>query len=299
VYKYRVYGLVVESEVKFLQLMTADENEEPQVRIYSGNIKDEVDKQLETCPKNYDINTTRSCFRNKGGYYLIKDGKEIIFEPKEGYTPEKLGSWLLGFSFAMALLQRRTLAIHCSALSYDEGAILISGVPGAGKSSLTRVLLERGYKILADDVAAVEDREDGIFVHPTFPYQKLCRNEVEKRNLDMSELIYINEDKDKFLVPVKEHFDNNVRPLKYLIFVIIGNNEEIERRQLTGLNQLFALKENLFLHRLYGPWENAPEIMNMCLKVAAGCKVHMLVRPDGKDTLMQMADIIEDIVKNN
>ena len=292
-FKYKIYGLVIESDVEFYQLVTAGDGDMADVVIKKGSVQDEVTAHLEQSEKRtYDIGFAKSCFMNKGGYYRISEGKEIIYETKEGYTPEMVGPWLLGFSMAMLLLQRQTLAIHCSAIADKDGAFLISGVPGAGKSSLTRVLLERGFSIMADDVAAVRIEGEGTNVYPAFPYQKLCRNEVEKRELDEDDLIYINEDKDKYLVPVKECFVGDKRPLKYLIFIVVSDKKVVTVTKLSGLNQLFALKENLFLARLKGSWLNDKNLLNLCLQVASGCPVYLIERPEGVDTLQEMADTV-------
>ena len=295
-FKYNIYGLVIEADVEFYQLVKAEAEDRADAVIKKGSVKDEVTAHLEKSEnKYYDIGFENSVFMNKGGYYKISEGKEIIYETKDEYTPEMVGPWLLGFALAMLLLQRQTLAIHCSAIADKEGAFLISGVPGAGKSSLTRVLLERGFSIMADDVAAVRIEDDGTNVYPAFPYQKLCRNEVEKRELDKDDLIYINEDKDKYLVPVKESFVGDKRPLKYLIFIVVSDKKEVTVHKLSGLSQLFALKENLFLARLKGSWLNDKNLLNLCLQVASGCPVYLIERPDGVDTLQEMADTVMKI----
>jgi hypothetical protein len=297
-FRYRIYGLVLQSDVEFSHLVKAGDDENVDVRIRYGNIRDEVIECLKHAQvKTYDIGFEKSCFMNKGGYYRISDGKEIIYETKDGYTPEGVGPWLLGFAFAMLLMQRNSLAVHCSAIADKDGAFLISGVPGAGKSSLTRVLLERGYGIMADDVAAVNVEEDGVNVYPAFPYQKLCRNEVEKREMDEDDLIYINEDKDKYLVPVGDAFIGEKRPLKYLIFIVVSNKDRVEVHKLSGLNQLFAIKENLFLTRLKGSWLNQKQLLDACLKVASSCPVYLIERPNGVDTLLEMADTVEKIAR--
>jgi hypothetical protein len=295
-YKYKIYGLIIDSDTEFKPLIKAGDDVAAEVFIRRGEVKLEVDDWLSEHAegKKYDIGFEYSCFKNKGGYYVIKGGKEIFYQTSEDYTNEMIESWLLGFCLTIALLQKHILAIHCSALSCDSGAFLISGVPGAGKSTLTKALLERGYGFMADDVAGVS--ADAV-VYPAFPYQKLCRNEVEKRELDEDDLIYINEDKDKYLVPVGETFSPEPKPLKALVFVVVGG-EEVSVQQLSGLNQLMALRQNLFLHKLTGPWENDKELLELCLKVASSCKVYMISRPAGKDTVSQICDEIEKIVRN-
>ncbi len=300
--KYRLYGLVIETEVELIQLEKESEYSTTDIYIKEVKCADEVIEYLTksgSIEAKYEIGLDYSCFMNKGGYYVIRDGKEIIFETKEGYTPEALSSWLLGFAFSMLLLQRKTLAIHCSAVCKKDyyrrrGAILISGEPGAGKSSLTKKLIEDGYKIMADDIAAVRCDKDNV-VYPAFPYQKLVRNEVEKRGLNKENLIYINEDKDKFLVPAGDDFCSEPCEIKCMIFIVVSDAQEVKVRQLTGLEQLMAFRTNLFLHKLNGAWENLPEVLNMCLKVAGKCPVYLVMRPSGIDSISAMADIVKNI----
>ena len=177
------------------------------------------------------------------------------------------------------------------------GFAFLMGESGAGKSSLTRKLLERGYHIMADDVAAVEFDGEKDMVFSAFPYQKLCRNEIDKRKLDNNELIYINEDKDKFLVPVGNLFVSDPQPLKLLVFLTVGDVKEVSIRKLTGFEQFLGFNNSLFLNALKGPWENSPEIINLALKLASKCHVYQIVRPVDGDSQDRMADEIEKIIR--
>ena len=299
-YKYKIYGLVIESEVEIMQLIKADDEDISDAVIRQESCRQEVEEYLEkkgATKKRYEIGLDYSCFENKGGFYVVSGGKEILFECREGYTPEMVTSWLTGFALSMLLLQMRILAIHCSAVSCGEkGAILIAGDPGAGKSSTTKKLLEKGLRLMADDVAALRLEDDKAVVYPAFPYQKLCRNEVENRNLDLNDLIYINEDKDKFLVPVKEEFEFSPQNLKCMVYLVVGNVDEVQVKKLTGISQLFGLKNNLFLHRLKGEWENSKEVGELCLKLAGLCPVYMIVRPANVDSQQKIADIVQGII---
>lgn len=301
--RYFLYGLLIESEVEFMQLTSADgDKAETDVVIMQGKCKDEVMEYLKKAGANgkkYEIGLSYSCFYNKGGYYIIKDGSSIVFETKEGYTPQMLGSWLLGFAMAMLLLQRNTLAVHCSAVCRkgdggEKDVVLISGCSGAGKSSLTRKLLEHGYKLMADDVAAVRC-EDEVIVYPAFPYQKLCRNEVEKREFDFDKLIYINEDKDKFLVPVDGSYSGIPGKIRFMVYIVEADVAEVQIRKLSGLEQLMTIKQNLFLNILKGDWMNGREVLNLCLKMAGSCPVYVMARPKNVDSVTAMAETVRKI----
>lgn len=294
-YRYRIYGLVIESDVEIMQLLKAKDSSFADVYIKQDSCKDEVVGYLEkmgATRKRYEIGLEYSCFENKGGFYVIRNGKEIHYECRDGYTPTMLTSWLTGFALSMLLLQRRCLAIHCSAVAYANEAVLIAGEPGAGKSSVTRKLLDRGYKLMADDVAVLEENESKAFIFPAFPYQKLCRNEVENRKLDLDELIYINEDKDKFLVPA-DSFESEEKELKCMFFLMVGDVKEVVVEKLSGIRQLIAFKNNLFLHKLPGAWENSKEIGELCLKAAGQCPIYLVVRPFEGDSKEKIADIID------
>ena len=300
--KYILYGLTIETDVNFIQLIKADDTSETDIIIKQENCQEEVTDYLTKAgafEKRYEIGLNYSCFYNKGGYYVIREGKEIVYKPNVGYSPEALGSWLLGFAMAMLLLQRKTLAVHCGAVcskgdGSDKDVVLITGHSGAGKSSLTRRLIEDGYKLMADDVAAVRC-EDTVTVYSAFPYQKLCRNEVDKRGLNYDRLIYINEDKDKFLVPVENDFSVVPGKIKFMVYVMEADVKEVQIRKLSGLEQLMAIRENLFLNALKGDWLISKDVLNLCLKMAENCPVYVLARPRNVDSLATMAEMIRGI----
>lgn len=303
-YRYKMYEFILESEVEFVQLEKADDKVDSDRVIYVrfGKIAEEV---MSLIKKNAPmtqcyIRSDLGVFYNRFGYYLMRDGKEIIFEVKENRTVSDVSPFLLGYCIAMILQQRHILAIHCSAVYDEKGAILVSGDSGAGKSTISRKLLEAGMKLMADDVAAVDLKEGVPFVYPAFPYQKLCRNEVEGRNLNLDELIYVDEEKDKFLVPVKEVYYGHSAPLKLMVILVAEDVEDIEIKKLSGMEHVFALKENLFLSMLPGEWKDDIYLNKTCLMVASKCPVYQIKRPcnNEKDTSGDITNMIMDILDN-
>lgn len=299
-YRYRIYGVIVESEFELKLLAPACENNSSQdvITIAERDVKEEVLsclKAADALKKHYEISLEKSVMENIGGYYLIQNS-QILVKLKEGYTYETISAWILGFCLSMALLQKGILTIHCSAIATDSGAVLISGTPGAGKSSLAGKLLEHGYKLMADDVAAVSFTEDTCMVYPAFPFQKLCSNEVEKKALDKNKLIYINEDKDKYLVPVIDIFETTPQQLKAFFYIVKAPVEELLFKKLSGFDCFMSVKDNLFLHRLKGKWENTPEVINQCMKIASEGDVYLILRPDNKDTLNEICKKVMDLI---
>ncbi len=300
-YRYKTYGEIIESEFELKLLVPATESDTSHdiITISERDVEDEVLRFLKehnALQKQYEIGLKKSAFKNIGGYYLIQNGKEILIKLNEGYTYETISAWILGFCLSMALLQKETLTIHCSAIATENGAILISGTPGAGKSSLANKLIENGFKLMADDVAGVHFDNADCMIYPAFPFQKLCSNEIEKKGLCKTNLIYINEDKDKYLVPVNDIFEYNPRKLQAFFYIIKAPVEELTMSKLSGFDCFISIKDNLFLHKLPGAWEKTPGVINLCMKLASYCPIYLIVRPENKDTIEEICKKVHSLI---
>lgn len=62
---------------------------------------------------------------------------------------------------AACLQMRGILALHGSAIATAEGAVLFVGPVGAGKSTLSAALIDRGYSLLADGIVGIVAAEAG------------------------------------------------------------------------------------------------------------------------------------------
>ena len=192
----------------------------------------------------------------------VERGQVIRYHIRKGGDPGAVRTYLLGFGIAMLSIQQGKLPIHGSALATPEGgAILIAGESGAGKSTLTAELLKRGYRFLADDMAVVDiSGKEGVWVYPAFPYMKLCRDVVLRQGYPPEELLYIDEKKDKFLVPCTGVFQREKARLERFVFLGIRWKKEAEDKsgkikaeKITGPDSMIVYKDNLFLRHL---WKN-------------------------------------------
>ena len=298
-YRYKIYGEIIESDFELKLLVPVKETDASQsiITISERDVEKEVLSFLEehnAIKKQYEIGIKKAAFKNKGGFYLIQNGNEILIKINAGYTYETVSAWILGFCLSIVLLQKGTLTIHCSALATENGAVLLSGTPGAGKSSLASKLIEHGYKLMADDVAGVRFDADDCFVYPAFPFQKLCSNEIDNKGLNKTELIYINEDKDKYLVPANNIFEYNPQKLQALFYIIKAPVEKLIINKLSGFDCFISVRDNLFLHKLPGEWEKTPEVINTCMKIASKCPIYLIIRPSTQNTLNEICQFVYD-----
>jgi len=96
-----------------------------------------------------------------------------------GTLPANLPQMVVGPLITALLQARRILALHGTALARDGRALLLMGAQGAGKSSTAGALLEQGYHLLADDLAAPRLDQEGAWLHAGALHLKLWPDTAE------------------------------------------------------------------------------------------------------------------------
>ena len=86
--------------------------------------------------------------------FLVTGGRDALIEPLGGGDDE-VAAYFTIFPFTALLQQRGLLTLHSAAVATADGAVLLLGASGIGKSSLAMALVERGFPLLADDVTGV------------------------------------------------------------------------------------------------------------------------------------------------
>jgi hypothetical protein len=96
-----------------------------------------------------------------GRVLITPDGSELLCKP-EPDRPD-WASILSAQALPLTATLRGFEVFHAAGVLTRAGAVLLTGPPGAGKSSLAAALVRRGAALLSDDVVALEYRHE---VHP-------------------------------------------------------------------------------------------------------------------------------------
>lgn len=294
---YRIYGLKLISDREFVQFL-------PEEKALDMDCKEGVDNSDLPCihikegvpeyvkvnpPGKWEIGETEGFVSNKTLWIYVHNGEEIRYELRLGGQEEKVNSYLAGFGMAFLALQRGLLPIHSSSLMKNGEAVLISGDSGAGKSTTTAAYIEEGYSLMADDITFVgADDEGNVLAYPGFPYQKLCRNEVEKRHDGEEGLIYIDEDRDKFLVPWRGLYSPNPKPVKGIIFLSLTGEENLIVEDIKGFKKYVILSRCLYMRRLIGGQAYEKAIGEKVMWLASKVRLIGAARPMEKDTIDEL-----------
>lgn len=293
---YTIYGVTLASEIEYSQLLPAKATEAVQLwlRVVPELVKNST---LGDSGQVFCVNKEKILFSNQKGVFQIRVGRIIEICPKKGVALEELSPFVFGYCMAMVFWQQGKLAIHCSAVKFQERAFLLCGGSGSGKSTLTARWLKNGAKLLADDVAVVDIlSEEKALVYPAFPQQKLCRDAVLRNHFEFGELIYLGEDRDKFAVSRRECFCDTVTELGGMIFLNRYHGNSVVLQQLQGHAALLAVLEHLFMRPVFAQsCAFPPEDMEKCIQLAKAAPAVKLVRPMTGDTTSEQLRLLKKI----
>jgi hypothetical protein len=98
--------------------------------------------------------------------------------------------------------------------------VLFAGNSGTGKSTLVSTFMQRGYKMLSDDMLAVVFNEQNkAIVLPGFPQVKLWADSAQALGRKTDGLRRVMPDHEKYISPEVESFDPAPTPLHAIYFL--------------------------------------------------------------------------------
>ena len=220
-YRYRAYGLVVESALPLPELGVDQASpDQADLRIGFGRIGCRPDPDESGC--GIWVRDDQACYCNFDvGAFLVSSGTEILVEPEAGVAPEALRLSLLGPALALALHQRGLFLLHASAVSVNGEAVAFLGMHGFGKSTTAALLNARGHPLVSDDLLAVSVEDQTV--HPGFPQLKLWPDALQTLGLPPHELPQVHPDVPKRALRLSEGFAAQPIRLRRLYVLGIGS----------------------------------------------------------------------------
>jgi hypothetical protein len=174
--------------------------------------------------------------------YRVEEGKRIIIEPLASASLEKVRLFLLGSTMSALLYQRGLLPLHGSAVETPWGGMIFVGAQGSGKSTLAAEFRRCGYRLLSDDVSAVESTPEGLRILPALTQLRLCANGYERLEASPEASF----DVDKFAVPMGEGYCPDPVPLKAIHILSDQSAERPSFDVVRGLDRVRRLFDNLY-----------------------------------------------------
>jgi len=210
-----------------------------------------------------------------------------------GQTLEDLTAYLYGPVLGYLLRARGQLALHASCVRTAEGAVLIAGAAGAGKSTTAAALATRGHAVISDDLTALTLDEDTPTAWPAFDHLRLWPASAPLVLGDASSLERITPtwDKRRFSLDGAAFADS---PCPVRAIVVLRERRDGARafvRTLGPARAVITLAANSYANYLLDAPMRAHELMQLGALVRA-VPVFAVTPPEGRDGLALLCDAI-------
>ncbi len=288
---YTAFGLSIRSELRLPELpRTAAQAREPDIVIKIGDLS-EAWRACEVQDDYYASADGRFLFYVPDvAIYGIRDGKQIVVSPLAGAEAKIVRLYLLGTCMGTVLMQRRILPLHGSAVVIEGQAYAFVGDSGAGKSTLAAAFMNRGYRLLTDDVIAVSLAAEDSAPHviPAYPQQKLWQDSIEQLGMETGRYRHLYQ--SKYALPVSSGFAANAVPLAGIFELTATEGEEVELSRYRGLERLAILRlhtyRNFLIPKLAGEQWHFSTVARMASRV----DMYRLQRPSDGFSVHELVD---------
>jgi len=293
---YRAFGLTIGSDLPLPGLPTADGTPEIRIRrasvpAWSGDATIRYGERCRIRGQEWSVRFKALPFAG-----LIRDGNLVQFEADRDQD-EVASLHVLGSCAGALLFQRGLIPLHGNTIVTAQGAAMLVGKVGAGKSATTLALLRRGYRLLADDISAVsfDSMEPGLApcVMPGFPRLKLWRATLDHFGCDHAEFRRLRPGLDKFHYPVDDLFCAEPQKLHGFYILQASDQPGVRIKALSGLARLDALRAHLYKIRFPDAIRNWPDLFGKMCRLVDTARVSIVERPRDGITIEAVADAIE------
>jgi hypothetical protein len=211
--------------------------------------------------------------------YLVSHGNLVEINPCDGVEAGQVQRFLRMTPTAALYLQRGTPVLHAAVAADAAGrAVVLAGDSGSGKSVLLTALVQRGWGVLTDDLAPVTLDDDGVPVAvPTWPEVILWPDSAgPAADWDV-------------------RFVDETRPIRAIWWLGLHGFDPVEVHDVEGMARFEALGAMAYNRRIASALLDRASYLRVAGTVAgSGIPIRRLIRPRGRRTADELADIVDD-----
>ncbi len=293
-FRYRVYGLRVESEFELPEL-TPSEFTTPDVVIRAGSVPEPL-SDSRSSGILYQASPGEFRLALDGiATFWVRDGREIVVDRDSDSEADSVRVFLLGSAFGALLHQRGLLPLHASAIRVQGNIVAFAGASGIGKSTLAAAFSRDGHPVVADDVLVVStDAARRAVGWAAYPQLKLWADVVQRIHPGSSGFRKVRRSVQRFAVPVVGSDVEAPLPLTRLYVVCLSDDDRFSLEPLTGSAKLQALLENTYRVQYLEGLGRQPDHFRLCAQLGRSISVRRLSRPRKTFDLQRLQQLIEE-----
>ncbi|HKJ60204.1 MAG TPA: hypothetical protein VKA37_13315 [Halobacteriales archaeon] len=220
----------------------------------------------------------------------VRSGREITVDPSPGAPHGVVRSVVVGPAFNHLLHQRGFYVLHASTVSIDGDAVAFVGRSGDGKSTTASAFLDRGHRVLSDDVAAIRHAGEGPLVTPGHPTVKLDPGAVDVLSLPVEEPVRMPV-RDRRFFRLPHPTPSAPARLRRVYLLAEGSATEVE--PVDAGERLVELVRNTYTTGMLVDPDEATSNFERCARLAGEVGVSRLLRPHSLEELPAVVDAVE------
>ncbi|PLR68725.1 aldolase [Bacillus sp. UMB0893] len=288
VIRYLAFGYTIYSDIRFEELpINKNQINFPELNILLVDLSCEMKRFIENEEIQFLINEEQVwLFIPNIAVFYIARACTIKVHILDEQRMDVVKMFILGTCIGICLLQNKILPLHGSAIEINGKAYAFIGHSGAGKSTLASAFIQKGYKLISDDVIPVklDDRNIPVVI-PAYPQQKLWKESLDQFGIDSMRLTPLFERETKFAIPAGDHFLNKEVPLGG-VFELTKTAEN----NVIGINSITKLLafKTLYVHTYRNFLLNDMCLLEWHFKFTANIIertfVHQIIRPISRFT---------------
>lgn len=223
--------------------------------------------------------------------YLVQTGSSIAIDAVAN-VPVRTVEYFLGMLPLAALLyQRGMLAFHAAALSNGESALLLAGDSGVGKSTLLAMLLQRGWRMLADDLAIVGlDKQGQPIVYPAKPGIALWSGSLEQLDIESDYLPLCDANRHEYSLP--DQFETQPLPLRGIYHLSVHSKLDVWLKDIAASKRFHETGKMLYNSHVADALCSRADYLRCVAAIAGSVTYYELQRPRGVWSVDALADKI-------
>ena len=292
--KYKAYGIVFDSDLEFAELPQLADGI-CQVRLKLEVLAGELDLRSEA--KWFAGDSDRFWFRVTGiGEFLIQYGTEIIVQVYDGADLALVRLFAIGSAFSALMHQRGALVLHGAVLTDGVKTVLYTGESGAGKSTMAAMLWNRGYKVVAEDVAVLYQHDGQWLVYPGYPFMRICPDMLEALKLDIDplELTKIFTHTEKYLLNLHDRFADAPIALDEIVVLAKADQSQYSSQAFNGNMEKFSVIANNTYRPYFLQSQGLVEQhFRQCASLVGQIAVRKITRPADETNIYRTCDFAE------
>lgn len=304
-YQYWGFGMGISSEIEFPELLFGEQKTlDLEIRI--GKVPKQIKGYSFLSSKfKHTLNEREFLFHAIGiAKYYETEGKTIIIEPNNKVKEMRdIRLYVLATVMASALLHRKRLPFHASAILHRGNLYCISGNSGSGKTTVTSLLMGKGYHIFSDDVLALNYNQNVTTANASYPMLKLWGETLNQINLPefSNKSFPIKTGMDKYGFFFHNSFDKSSYCIKKIFIIKKCDTPQICLREIKGVEAFQILSRQIYRPILLQSLISKTISFLMISNLAKECKIYEIARPENccpRETTQYIENLItEDIEK--